>query len=245
MPQGERPRAVTLLREAAADGLVMAQYRLAKVYERGEGVPRDVAAARNWTEQAAIGGNVKAMHDLAIFYAEGDAGPQSYSAAVEWLRQAAELGLVDSQYNLAVLYERGLGVSRDMVEAAFWFEVAARSGDADAGRRAQSALGRLPSSEALAVKSRAAAFRARTPDPRANGEFGPRSWEVAPREQIAEIQRLLARLGYQPGEAQGEMGARTADAIRQFEQAHGFAVTGEPSAGLLRQLNAATRDSGR
>ena len=90
----------------------MAEYRLAKLYERGEGVPRDMAAARSWTEKAAIGGNRLAMHDLAVFYAEGDAGPQSYAAAVEWFRAASDLGLVDSQYNLAVLYEQGLGLSR-------------------------------------------------------------------------------------------------------------------------------------
>jgi localization factor PodJL len=98
---GEKTRGVQLLKDAASRGLVMAEYRLAKLYERGEGVPRDIAAARSWTEKAAIGGNRLAMHDLAVFYAEGDAGPQSYAAAVEWFRAASDLGLVDSQYNLA------------------------------------------------------------------------------------------------------------------------------------------------
>ena len=136
LQSGEKAKAVGMLKDAAGRGLVMAEYRLAKLYEKGEGVPRDMAASRSWTEKAAIGGNVKAMHDLAVFYAEGDAGPQSYAAAVEWFRQASDAGLVDSQYNLAVLYEQGLGLSQDKAEAAYWFEVAGRAGDQDAARRA-------------------------------------------------------------------------------------------------------------
>ncbi|MEM8921097.1 MAG: hypothetical protein AAGB25_06995, partial [Pseudomonadota bacterium] len=87
---GEKARGAEALKRAAGRGLTIAQYRLAKLYERGEGVPRSVAESRKWTEQAASAGNVKAMHDLAVFYAEGDGGPQSYVAAAEWFRRAAE-----------------------------------------------------------------------------------------------------------------------------------------------------------
>lgn len=236
----DKARAVGLLKEAAGKGLVMAQYRLAKLYEKGEGAPRDMAASRRWTEQAAIGGNIKAMHDLAVFYAEGDAGPQSYAAAVEWFRQASDLGLVDSQYNLAVLYEQGLGVSQDKVEAAYWFEVASKSGDPDGLRRARDLEAGMASSDVDQIKRRARAFTPKPGNARANGDLGKRPWEVASPAQIAEVQRMLERLGYAPGKADGKVHPATTDAIRKFEKDYKLPSTGEASITLLRQLKAAT-----
>jgi localization factor PodJL len=235
---------VQLLKDAACRGLVMAEYRLAKLYERGEGVPRDIAAARSWTEKAAIGGNRLAMHDLAVFYAEGDAGPQSYAAAVEWFRAASDLGLVDSQYNLAVLYEQGLGVSQDKSEAAYWYEVAGRAGDQDASRRARTMLAEMQPTQAEAIKRKARAFNPKPSIARANGDFGRRAWDIATPTQVAEAQRLLQRLGYAPGTTDGKPSPRTADAIRQFERANDLPVTGEASVSLLRQLRAATLSLG-
>ncbi len=244
MQAGDRTRGIQLLRDAASRGLVMAEYRLAKLYERGEGVPRDIAAARSWTEKAAIGGNRLAMHDLAVFYAEGDAGPQSYAAAVEWFRAASDLGLVDSQYNLAVLYEQGLGLSQDKAEAAYWFEVAGRAGDQDASRRARAMLAEMQPTQAEAVKRKARAYNPKPSNARANGDFGRRAWDVATPAQIGEVQRLLQRLGFTPGTTDGKMSNRTADAIRQFERSNDLAVTGEASVSLLRQLRAATLSLG-
>ncbi len=240
LQSGEKTRGVQLLKDAASRGLVMAEYRLAKLYERGEGVPRDIAAARSWTEKAAIGGNRLAMHDLAVFYAEGDAGPQSYAAAVEWFRAASELGLVDSQYNLAVLYEQGLGVSQDKAEAAYWFEVAGRAGDQDASRRARAMLAEMQPTQGEAIKRKARAFNPKPQIARANGDFGRRAWDVATPAQVAEAQRLLQRLGYAPGTTDGKMSTRTSEAIRQFERSSDLPVTGEASVSLLRQLRAAT-----
>jgi localization factor PodJL len=237
---GEKSRGVSMLKEAASKGLVMAQYRLAKLYEKGEGVPRDIAASRSWTEQAAIGGNVKAMHDLAVFYAEGDSGPQSYAAAVEWFRQASDLGLVDSQYNLAVLYEQGLGVSQDKREAAYWFEVAGRSGDSDGARRARALMADMPAPDSELIKRRARAFNPKPAIARANGEFGKRPWNAATPDQISEMQRLLERLGYAPGAPDGKLTAKTQSAIRAFEADNDLTVNGEADIALLRQLRAVT-----
>ena len=239
LQSGDKAKGVQMLRDAASRGLIMADYRLAKLYERGEGVPRDMAASRSWTEKAAVGGNVKAMHDLAVFYAEGDAGPQSYAAAVEWFRQASDHGLVDSQYNLAVLYEQGLGLSEDKNEAAYWYEVAGRAGDQDAGRRARALLGEMQPTQAEAIKRKARAFAPKPGIPRANGEFGVRAWDVASPAQITEAQKLLSKLGFSAGPADGRMNTRTAEAIRQFERNNDMPVTGQASVSLVRQLRIA------
>ena len=56
------------------------------------------------------------------------------------------------------------------------------------------------------------------------------------REQVAEIQRLLTDLGYEPGPIDGLFGEKTARGIRAFERANGLPVTGVPSDELIPEL---------
>ena len=171
---------VTLLRRAADRGFPMAQYRLAKVYERGEGVPADLTVARQWTERAAASGNRRAMHDLGVYFARGEGAPLDEAAAFRWFRQAAELGVADSQYNLGVLYAQGRGVNASPSEALFWFLVASRQGDQDAGARATALEAQLPQIQTQQARARAQAFRPRASSAVANGEFGARPWATRP-----------------------------------------------------------------
>ncbi len=50
------------------------------------------------------------------------------------------------------------------------------------------------------------------------------------------IQAALAAKGYKPGPIDGQMGGKTREAIRQYQAATGFEVTGNPSAALQRSL---------
>lgn len=170
---------VTLLRTAADRGFAMAQYRLAKLYERGEGVPADLTQARQWTERAAASGNRRAMHDLGVYFARGEGASQDDAAAFRWFRQAAELGVADSQYNLGVLYQQGRGVAASPSEALFWFLVASRQGDEDAGARAAALEAQLARPQADQARARSQAFRPRASSGVANGEFGQRPWATA------------------------------------------------------------------
>jgi localization factor PodJL len=177
---GRTQEGVTLLRRAADRGFAMAQYRLAKIYERGEGVAVDLPAARQWTERAAAGGNRRAMHDLGVFFARGEAAPLDEAAAFRWFRQAAELGVADSQYNLGILYQQGRGVNASASEALFWFLVAARQGDQDAAARATALEGQLQPNQIEQARARAQAFRPRAASAIANGQFGARPWAARP-----------------------------------------------------------------
>lgn len=56
---------------------------------------------------------------------------------------------------------------------------------------------------------------------------------------VFAAQSMLARLGYAIGEADGEMGPRTLEAIDAFQRARGMPATGRLDAGLIRQLQAA------
>ena len=173
---GRSQDGVALLRRAADGGFAMAQYRLAKLYERGEGVPVDLNIARQWTERAAGSGNRRAMHDLGVYFARGEGAPRDEAAAFRWFRQAAELGVGDSQYNLGVLYQQGRGVNRSASEALFWYMVAARQGDQDALARATALETQLPQIQVQQARARAQAFRPRAANGVANGEFGARPW---------------------------------------------------------------------
>ncbi len=173
---GRTQEGVAMLRRAADRGFPMAQYRLAKLYERGEGVETDLAVARQWTERAAAAGNRRAMHDLGVYFARGEGAPLDEAAAFRWFRQAAELGVADSQFNLGVLYQQGRGVSASASEALFWFLVAARQGDQDAGARATALEAQLPQLQVQQARARAEAFRPRAASAIANGEFGQRAW---------------------------------------------------------------------
>jgi peptidoglycan hydrolase-like protein with peptidoglycan-binding domain len=61
------------------------------------------------------------------------------------------------------------------------------------------------------------------------------------RNGIRELQRLLNRLGYSAGTADGVIGSRTRDAIRAFERAQGMEVRGRATDVVLERARAAGR----
>ena len=128
---------------AAKKGLAPAQFRLGALYEKGLGVRKDLATARDLYRSAAEKGHGKAMHNLAVLYAEGVDGKPDYHTAAQWFRKAADRGVTDSQYNLAVLYARGVGVEQNFAEAYKWFFLAAKEGDQDAAQKRDEIATRL------------------------------------------------------------------------------------------------------
>ncbi|MEL6567966.1 MAG: peptidoglycan-binding protein [Pseudomonadota bacterium] len=226
-----------LVQESARNGLPMAQYRLSKLHEKGLGVPRDLAAARRWTERAANGGNVRAMHDLAVFFADGEGGDQSYAKSVEWFRKAAEYGVLDSQYNLAVLYEQGLGITEDVSEALFWFSIAAENGDPGAGDQVRALLTRVDADTARTIRARVQAWRGARPNGPANGEFGRQPWQGGGLERVRAVQTALNALGYAVGTPDGVIGPATRDAIRSYQRDAGIPDTGTLSNAFIESLN--------
>ncbi len=54
--------------------------------------------------------------------------------------------------------------------------------------------------------------------------------------ELAQIQRLLDKLGYEPGPADGQMRAQTTRAIRLFQGDTGLKVDGRPTKELLAYM---------
>jgi localization factor PodJL len=162
---GDAAGAASLMRAAADTGDARALNRLAKMYERGEGVTRDPAQARALTERAAARGSRQAMHNLGVYYAEGEGPSRDLGKAAENFRRAANKGVTDSQFNLGAMAEQGLGGQRSEREAYYWYSVAGRNGDRDAASKSRELAARLPPAEKAAEDQRAAAFQ-----PEAGGE---------------------------------------------------------------------------
>lgn len=142
-----------------------AQFRLALLYERGQGAPKNPALARALYQRAAEKGHVRAMHNLGVLYADGVDGKPDYAAAAEWFRRAADYGLRDSEYNLATLTARGLGVEKKPAAAYTWFALAAAQGDADAARQRDEIGKTLDAATLKSAKAAAESFRPKQIDP--------------------------------------------------------------------------------
>lgn len=243
--------------KAALTGMAPAQYRLATLFERGRGVPQDAATALVWYQRAAEQGNVKAMHNAAVIAAGTEAGKPNYDIAYKWFLAASQNGLKDSQFNLAVLYERALGTKANVDEALFWYMVAASQDDADAKKRAEVLSQNISPVVVETVRAKAKAWIPQQPPEHANvvtiqdpawqntnalTQITPTQSEIekqAPVEDpVGLTQKLLDRLGFNIGNPDGKMGARTTNAIRLFQLQSGLKVTGEVTEDLITQLQA-------
>jgi localization factor PodJL len=238
--------------KASQAGLAPAQYRLGSLYEKGRGVARDLVAARDWYALAAKQGNAKAAHNLAVLYAEGISGNPEFRDAAFWFKKAANFGLADSQYNLGILYARGLGLEKNLVESYKWFALAAAQGDGDAANK-RDELANMLSKEEMAEARLAVANWKEAPRSAAANEVELKpSWSAPadtvsratysgdPRDMVMLAQKLLAKRGFDPGAPDGQVGNRTRDAVRAFEEASGLPVTGKISAELLKALSGQT-----
>ena len=233
---------------SANQGVAAAQYRLATQYEKGRGVKQDDGLAREWYEKAARGGNVKAMHNLAVIHAEGRGTAQDFKTASGWFAQAAEYGLGDSQYNLAILNERGLGIPKNPAEAYKWLDIAAKGGDQGAAAKRDALATELSAEDLAKAKVASSTWRAKTPDPVANGDLSSlKQWDVSSmassdagvsKADIARAQEFLNRLGYDAGSPDGLMGPRTRDAILDYQMTEGLAATGTVTRETLSSLEA-------
>ena len=232
-------KAAHWFREAALNGVANAQYNLGVLYEQGlGGVPKDPLEALLWYLSAAEQNHRSAQYNVGVAYAEGkDAEgngiPQNFIEARKWFIKAAERGLAKAQYNLGVLYEEGQGTIVDMTEAYRWYSIAAANGEIDAEERLRAIETRLSSEElnrATELAKQFVAKAAKTPSSRFQAAA-----DASP-DVIAAIQRLLTRLNFDPGPADGIPGQRTINAIREYQKASGLDVDGNPSATLLAHL---------
>lgn len=73
------------------------------LYQSGNGVAKNEAAAVEWFTRAAEKGYHKAQYNLGIMYENGRGVPADNAKAIGWFRKAAAQGNTDAQKRLRVL----------------------------------------------------------------------------------------------------------------------------------------------
>lgn len=120
--------AVTAAREferAAELGNAEAGFRLANMYETGDGVGASMVRALDWYRIAAEQGSEKAQFNLGHLYATGRNVERNLHNATRYYRMAAEQDNPHAQLALALILYRGEGrAPRDLVEAYRWVTLA-------------------------------------------------------------------------------------------------------------------------
>ncbi len=117
--------------QRAGQGMRAAAFLVARCYEAGIAVERDMTAALRWYRESAERGSPLAQNNLAWIYHQGFGGiAQDDAEAVKWYRLAARQGSIPAQCGLAgLLLDSGEGESHE-AEAAEWYRLAAEAGSA-------------------------------------------------------------------------------------------------------------------
>jgi TPR repeat protein len=119
-----------LSRAHAEQGEANAQFKLARMFYLGKGVPQDYTEAVRWYRKAADQGYAKAQFNLSDMYRQGKGVPQDYAESFRWCRKAAEQGDTKGEDGIAFMFYQGQGVPQDYTEAVRWYRKAADQGDA-------------------------------------------------------------------------------------------------------------------
>jgi TPR repeat protein len=124
-------RAWALWKPLADQGNPDGENGIGILFDEGEGVPADSAAAETWFRRAEAHGSAKATYNLGRQYMLGHGRPIDVATALRYYERAASSGLVEAQSRLAMTYYSGeAGLAPDHGKAALWFRKAADNGDA-------------------------------------------------------------------------------------------------------------------
>ena len=92
LDQGAVADAAQWLGQAADQGQMLAQFNLARLLARGDGVAQDEVRARALYLHAARAGLPQAMVNLSLMQARGQGGPAQFRRALAWAMLAARAG---------------------------------------------------------------------------------------------------------------------------------------------------------
>ena len=84
------------IKEKAEQGNADAQYKLAGMYELGNGVEEDMDKAVYWYTKAAEQGLADAQYELGLIYSNGDYVEMDDVRGADLIRQAADQGHQDA-----------------------------------------------------------------------------------------------------------------------------------------------------
>ena len=122
-------KAILLLKEAAADGFVLAQSRLAQYLLLGRYVRQDSREARTWAKKAADKGNADSQCTYGTCLEFGAGIEQNEELAFEYFLKAAKQESALGQRLVGQSIRNGMGVEQDLEKAFGWYKLAAQNGE--------------------------------------------------------------------------------------------------------------------
>ena len=173
---------------------------------------------------------------------------KDYSSAANEFKKLSAANDSDAQYMLGYLYATGKGVLKDYVEAHKWFNLAASHGNKNA-IKARAGVEKHMSREQISLAQSQArnwssgGYKAPaleidesiTGVPKAN-KAPTVGKELRDRESVRLVQRKLAQLGYRPGPADGAMGKKTRQAIREYQRDNQLVMNSKITQSLIDLL---------
>jgi TPR repeat protein len=118
---------VDLYKKAAVQGDPLGAWLTGRRYFLGNGVPKDLDAARKWLKMAADQNNAFGAYYLGRLMADKD-----YTKAPALYKIAADQGLPQAQYFYGKALKEGRGVAQDRFNAYVWLNIAVDAGYAAA-----------------------------------------------------------------------------------------------------------------
>lgn len=106
-----------------------AQYRLGRMYERADRMPKDIGKSLYWYSRAAEQDHPEAVQVLAEHYFYGHEVDRKPRLAFTLFQKSAEFKNVEAYYCLGEMYFYGQGTTQDYKKAFSWYKRAADEGN--------------------------------------------------------------------------------------------------------------------
>ena len=120
--QESNKKAFDWYQKSAAQGYVLGQFELGRMYEHGWGVQQDFLKAYDWYIKASNQNYGWGSANVADLYVEGNGVPQDYAKACEWFEKSIEQGCYFSASEVGKIYEEGLGGVQDYNKAFYYYD---------------------------------------------------------------------------------------------------------------------------
>lgn len=124
--------ALRSLQALADSGNPDAQVDLGVMRAKGEGMPKDHAAALRLFQSAAAQNHPRGQYLTGFMYERGFGVSRDYATALQWYQRAADQNYPPAEIAVGRFYGRGIGVARDPAQRAVWMRRAADQGVAQA-----------------------------------------------------------------------------------------------------------------
>ena len=223
----------------SAATISMAQEGLSLFAQGSQALNKDKnpQAAYGLFSQCAAQGDARCMFGLSRLLMRGQGAPKDEALAMDWLGRSAEAGYAPAQNVLGVYHVFGShGLAQDSQLGMQWMAQAANQNYCGAAIGLALLIGMgegTPHNPELANQWLAQARQMGCKAPDAVQPLAPYKPTKA---EVAEVQRNLTALGFDPGPVDGLYGKRTAEAIRAFQAQQGMAADGAVSQRLIQRL---------